>query len=66
MDVHRRICYGTREGHANAWLGNGDASCRGDSPPGCILKYENQVRSELPAHAQGGTRTRYDPDPSKP
>lgn len=57
---------GHEMGHANAWLGNGDAGCRSDTPPSCILKYENQVRSELPSHARGGTRTRYDPDPSKP
>ena len=57
---------GHEMGHANAWLGSGAAGCRSDSPPGCILKFENQVRSQLPANAQGGTRTRYNPDPSKP
>ncbi|MBK8245984.1 MAG: RHS repeat-associated core domain-containing protein [Gemmatimonadetes bacterium] len=52
---------GHEMGHASAWLGKGAAACRSDSPPGCILRFENQVRSQLPANAQGGTRTRYNP-----
>ncbi len=57
---------GHEMGHANAWLGNGAAGCKSDNPPGCILQFENQVRSDLPANAQGGTRTRYSTPPGKP
>lgn len=53
-------------GHANAYLGNGPAACKTDSPPRCILRYENKVRSELPAGQGGGTRTRYDTQPGRP
>jgi hypothetical protein len=53
-------------GHANAFLGNGPAACKGDSPPGCILGFENRIRSELPASERGGIRTRYDTEPGKP
>jgi hypothetical protein len=46
-------------GHANAWLGDGPAACRGDQPPSCILHFENMIRMELPASERGGIRTHY-------
>ena len=57
---------GHEMGHANAFLGNGASGCKSDSPPNCILDFENKVRSELPANARGGTRTRYSTEPGKP
>jgi RHS repeat-associated protein len=57
---------GHEMGHANAWLGNGSAACKTDSPPGCILRFENKIRMDLPASARGGIRPRYDFTPGKP
>lgn len=37
-------------------------SCAGDPPAGgtgCIIRYENKIRSDLPADAQGGRRDEY-------
>lgn len=57
---------GHEMGHANAWLGNGSAGCRMDSPPGCILRFENKVRRDLPASERGGFRPRYSFTPGQP
>lgn len=52
-------------GHAAGHFSNTtgvNKECAGDPPKGgtgCVIDFENKVRSELPKNAQGGVRTKY-------
>ena len=52
---------GHAAGHFSGTTGV-NKECAGDPPKGgtgCVVEFENKVRSELPKNAQGGVRTKY-------